>query len=312
MSTTFVSIGIDVSKKFLDIHGLEKKHPNRLPNSEAGIAILVEALALCSPDIIVCEPSGGYEKNMIIALQDSGQQVAMVNARQIRDFARAKGQLAKTDSIDARILAEYGAMFKPAAKKISKASPLAQYVQRRRQLVDICRIEQQHLSHVGQDDIKQDIQERIAALQESISTMEKCIKKQIHADESLQKKHSILVSCKGVGDTTSATLMAELPELGNVSNSEISALAGLAPFNHDSGAMRGKRFIRGGRSEVRKALYMAAISATRYNPDIKACYDRLRKAGKPAKVALVACMRKLLLTLNSLVKGNRFWTEKYV
>lgn len=311
MRHTFASIGIDISKAYLDIHGLKAGHPARVPNDTEGIASLVSHLGDCAPEIIVCEPSGGYEHCLVAALQKAGFPVVAVNPRQVRDFARAKGILAKTDRLDAKVLAEYGAVFRPHPKTTTKPAELAQYVLRRRQLVDALRREMQQHEHLTHDGMKSDSEQHIAWLQEHIAGMDARIREHIAADDTLKERHAILKSCKGIGDVTSAILMAEMPELGNASHGQIAALAGLAPFNHDSGTLHRGRHIKGGRAPARRALYMATLSAIRYNPDIKAVYKRMRATGKHAKVAITACMRKLLVTLNSLLRDNRKWKQDY-
>lgn len=308
MEKLFVSIGIDISKASLDISGLGKAFPERIINDAPAIAKLVQCLRMSPPDVIVCEPSGGYERSLVAALQAAQLPVAVVNARQIRDFARAKGILAKTDRLDAKVLAEYGMLFKPKPKPLQKPTELAHYIQRRRHLVEALKRERQYHSQTGlPDSLRADSEDHSHALQCQLERIEERIRGLIAADEALQERHQLLTACKGIGETTAATLIAELPELGQASHAQIAALAGLAPFNRDSGTLRGTRQIRGGRRAVRTALYMATLCAVRYNPDIKAAYDRLRKAGKHAKVALVACMRKLLITLNSLIRDNRKW-----
>jgi transposase len=311
MTKLISSIGIDIGKAFLDVHSLGRHYPARFGNDADGFVKLIAALSACAPDIIVCEASGGYERSMMNALRDAGLPVVAVNPRQIRDYAKAKGCLAKTDRIDARIIAEYGATFRPTPKPMNRPAELAQHVQRRRQWITMLRQEMQHLEHVVSETVRCDIEQHIAFLQDGISACDRRIRECIRADEACKAKHAILTSCKGVGDVTAATLIADMPELGSASHAQIAALAGIAPFNHDSGAMRGTRHIRGGRSALREVLYMAAISALRHNADIKRLYERLRANGKPAKVAIVACMRQLLITLNSLLRHNRKWTEKY-
>jgi transposase len=306
-----ISIGIDVSKKSLDVHAVGTDFPPWVPNDAGGIVRLVEWLAGISPNVIVCEPSGGYERRMVAALRDAGLPIVVVNARQIRDFARAKGILAKTDRLDAGVLAAYGATFRPTPKPVHKHPLLAQYVQRRRQLVEALKCETQQREHMTAKDLKRGSDQHSAWLKKNIAAIEDRILQIIAADPHLSEQHAILTSCKGIGDTTAAILLAELPELGTASHAEIAALAGLAPFNNDSGNRRGQRHIRGGKAPVRSVLYMAAISATRFNADIKVFYERLRKNGKVPKVAIVACMRKLLVTLNALVRDRRKWTPLY-
>lgn len=311
MKEPFVSIGIDVSKTSLDIDGLGKTFPARVTNDVQGVARLVARLAEAPPAVIVCEPSGGYERLLVDTLRAAGLPIVMVNARQIRDFARAKGILAKTDRLDARVLAEYGAMFKPTPRKVCKPAALAQYVHRRRYLVDALTREMQQREHMVHEDLKSTSEDHCAWLQDHIAIIESRILEIIDADSALKGQHDILTSCKGIGDTTAATLIADMPELGTASHTQIAALAGLAPFNRDSGSMSGQRRIRGGKASVRAVLYMATISAIRYNPDIKACYKRLRAKGKMTKVAIVACMRKLIIILNALLRDNRKWTPQY-
>ena len=311
MRESFVSIGIDVSKASLDIDGLGNTFPIHITNDAQGIAMLVGRLAECPPAVIVCEPSGGYERILVAALRNAGLPIVVVNARQIRDFARAKGILAKTDKIDARVIAEYGATFKPTPKAVYKPAALAQYVQRRRQLVEALKCEMQQRDHLTHEDLKRDSKAHCTWLQEHIAAIESRIRTLIAADPALEGQHAILTSCKGIGDITSAILIAELPQLGTASHAQIAALAGVAPFNRDSGLMRGQRHIHGGNASVRSVLYMATISAIRFNPDIKTFYERLRANGKLAKVAIVACMRKLLITLNALLRDNRKWTPQY-
>lgn len=307
MPHIFVSIGIDIGKTFLDVHGLKPSHPQRIRNDASGIAALTAWLGERVPDVIVCEPSGGYERPLLAALREAGLPVACVNARQVRDFARAKGVLAKTDRIDAQVLAEYGALLRPQVRPLLRPAALAEQVQRRRAVVEMIRREKQYLEHGTEETIRREAEAHIALLEGQLRACEERIARLVAADAACRARQEILTSCKGVGDVTSATLLAELPELGQATHAQITALAGLAPYNRDSGAMRGQRHIRGGRGTVRRVLYMAAVSAIRCNPDIKALYERLRAAGKHAKVAIVACMRQLLLTLNALVRDNRKW-----
>ena len=307
----FVSVGVDISKDKLDVYILPSGKEKQFENTPEGIASLIVWLDGSSPDLVVCEPSGGYERLLVLTLQKSSQPVAVVNARQIRDFARAKGILAKTDRLDAMVLAEYGAVIRPPVREFQPCAELSSYVVRRRQIVDLLRRERQHHSATACEAIKTAIAEHISELETHLIACEERIRELIEADADLSCKREVLTSCKGVGETTAFTLLVHLPELGDLSHGEIASLAGLAPFNHDSGSLRGSRHIRGGRSEVRMALYMATLSAKRYNPDIKAMYDRLIAKGKHAKVALTACARKLLTVLNSLVRDGRIWVPEY-
>jgi transposase len=314
MNTSFVSIGIDVSKNHLDVHILPLGKAARFENNSMGIQSLVASMVEYTPDCILLEPSGGYERGAFSALQNAGLPVAMINARQIRDFARAKGILAKTDAIDACVLADYAATFKPktSPRVEQKIATLSLYVRRRKQLIDFLNAEKAHLETLLDTVVIESINAHQEMLKDAITALDAKISCFIDEDQTLCHKQEIITSCKGIGSVTAATLLAEMPELGTLQNNKITALAGLAPFNKDSGAMRGQRHITGGRTLPRNALYMATLSAIRFNPDIKSFYDRLRKLGKKPKVALVAAMRKLLLTLNSILKNNRKWQEKLI
>lgn len=286
MNKPFVSIGVDISKSWLDVWMPSGEHI-RFSNNMDGISQLLVNAVEYAPDIIVCEPTGGYENMMVETLRQANLPIAPVNPRQIRDFAKAKGLLAKTDKIDAQIIAEYGATFQPEIRLMQRPTELAAYVTRRRQVVETMRRETQHLGHTRQEEIRCDIQDNITELQSHIKQLDIKIQSLVAENADLARRHKIITSCKGAGNITAATLIAELPELGQASHAQITALAGLAPFNHDSGAMRGSRHIRGGRANVRKVLYMAAVSAIKFNPDIRAVYQRLKGNGKPTKVALV-------------------------
>ena len=259
----FRSVGVDISKDKLDVCILPLGEEKQFGNTPEGIASLIVWLEGLTPGLIVCEPSGGYERLLVLALQKSSHPVAVVNARQIRDFARAKGILAKTDRLDAMVLADYGAVIRPPAREFRACTELSSYVVRRRQIVDLLRRERQHHSATACDTVKAAIADHVCQLEAHLAACEKRIRELIDADRELSCKREVLMSCKGVGETTASTLLVHLPELGDLSHSQVAALAGLAPFNHDSGSLRGSRHIRGGRSEVRMALYMATLSAWR-------------------------------------------------
>ena len=306
MSQSFVSIGIDVSKAHLDVHH-PASPPIRILNQPQAIAEWIDTLADNHVDIIICEPSGGYERLLVTTCHEAGLPIAVVNAAHIHHFAKAQGILAKTDQIDAGVIAAYGAMFKPAPQAVKSSDELVQYVARRRQLVEMVRMEKQRSEHLRCPRLKQGSEDHIAWMKGAIDQIDDDINAYIKADKQLHQRHEVLTSCKGIGDVTAATLLAELPELGTASHAQITALAGLAPYNVDSGSMKGRRAIRGGRAGVRKALYMATISAIKSNPDIHTLYRRLLAKGKHTKVAITACMRQLLITLNALIKHNRKW-----
>ncbi|MFN9790620.1 MAG: IS110 family transposase [Holosporales bacterium] len=308
MTPTFNTIGIDVSKEKLDIFFLSSKKSLSVPNTAEGIAHFLTENPL-EPDLIVLEPSGGYEEKVLHILQKAGHPVARVNARQVRDFARCKGMLAKTDALDAKVLAEYGAVIRPEptptlSENIHKLRAL---LQRRQQLSDMIAKEKTARQQATITEIIAQMEGFLTYVQTELEAMNALISMVIHEDEALLAKQECLSSCKGIGPVASATLIAHMPELGALNSRQIAALAGLAPVNHDSGLLRGKRHIAGGRSTVRRVLYMAAISAVRYNPPLKTFYQRLIQKGKPAKVALVAVMRKLLTILNAMIKNNSRW-----
>jgi transposase len=300
-----LTVGIDVSKHRLDIAGIDGV--TNVDNTPNGLQSLIEHLQSLKPERVVCEPSGGYERLLIATLQSHDIPVARVNARQVRDFARAKGVLAKTDALDARILAEYGEVFAPEPLSPRSDDTLRQWVQRRRQWVDACKKESIQAKQCQDAALAAISTTLLSQYQQAIRQCDKEIEHILNQSDTLRETQRILTSCKGVGAVTGATLIAELPELGSLPHASIVALAGLAPFNKDSGSMRGKRMIRGGRKSVRNALYMATVSALRYNPDIKKLYERLRNKGKPVKVAMVACMRQLLITLNAMLAQKKCW-----
>lgn len=263
---------------------------------------------LPQPVQVICEPSGGYERDLLAALWAAGLAVSLVHAARVRAFARAQGLLAKTDPIDAVVLREFGELLHPAT--LAAPSPqrerLAALVQRREQLVNLLSMEDQRQAQTRDAVVKKMSERLLRELQTQIEQMDALIETQIASDATLQGQSERLQQVKSIGPVTAATLLAELPELGTLSRNESGALAGVAPYNRDSGAHRGRRTIRGGRVRVRRVLYMAAVVATRFNPILKAFYDRLVKAGKPKKVALTAVMRKLVVLLNHLLKNPQF------
>lgn len=317
MSMTSVVVGIDVAKAHVDVAVLGAKFdPQQFRNEPEGHLALAAALKPLGVALVVMEASGGYEAVLACELQAAGLPVAVVNPRQARDFAKAMGELAKTDRIDARLLAEYGAVLlrRDDLASFLRALPdaqqqaLAAIITRRRQLMGMLLSERQRL------------QLSLALVRPSIAAVIEVIRQQLddvdaqiagHLKTHYGELDQLLRSANGVGPVTSATLIAGLPELGRLNRREISALVGVAPMANDSGKSRGRRRIQGGRFEVRRVLYMAALSATTYNPAIKAFYERLIAAGKLPKVALVACMRKLLTVLNAMVRTNQRWEKSF-
>lgn len=309
-----ITIGIDVAKETVEVAFGINGAVEQFTNEAEGHDSLIERLSGTAVELIVLEATGGYEIAIAGALQVAGLPVAIINPRQARDFAKAMGYLAKTDRIDARALAQLADVLArhPDRNKIVKPLPCAdlQHLQalvvRRRQLVAMLVAERQRLA-IAHQAARPSIETIIKALKQELGRAEAELAKHIdthHADLA-----ALLGSVKGIGSATTSTLIAEVPELGHLSRREIGALVGVAPMNRDSGVLRGKRMIYGGRASVRRALYMATLVAVRFNPVLRAFYERLVKAGKPKKVALVAAMRKLLTILNAMVKSGKSWDE---
>lgn len=311
MSTAEVVAGIDVASTHVDVAlvGGELAQ-SRYGNDAEGHSALVAALSGAAVALVVLEASGGYEVDVACALEAAGLAVAVINPRQGRDFARALGQLAKTDRIDAQVLAEFAAVLRRRPDcanyvrplPVAEQQDLAALVTRRRQLVSMLQAERQRL-RLSRAAVRPSVKALIAAIQAQLDGIERQMR--AHVQQHDAALDALLRSAGGVGPIASATLIADLPELGHLNRRQISALVGVAPFARDSGVMRGRRRIAGGRFEVRRTLYMAALVATRHNQSIRAFYQRLLGAGKVKKVALVACMRKLLTILNAMVREQR-------
>lgn len=304
-------IGIDVSKAHLDVHSLPSSEAWQADNTPAGIMALVDKLLACKPVLVVMEATGGLEIPLACALMEAGLPVAVVNPRQARDFAKAMGKLAKTDKVDARLLALFGERIRPEVRPLKDAEQqlFSQLLARRRQLVDM-RVAEQNRWFMAQGNVRGNIEQHLEWLKQHIDDVDKDLGQFVQASPAWKAKEDLLKSFKGVGRIASFTLLAALPELGMLDRKEIAALAGLAPFNRDSGTMRGKRAIWGGRAEVRNLLYMVALVASRSNETIKKFYEKLVQAGKPKKVALTACMRKILTILNAMVRDNQPWNPQ--
>lgn len=301
-------VGIDVCQKHLDVYIRPIGELFQVTNDESGIAELIRKLREIKPELIVLEATGGMELTAAIELTQAELAVAIINPRQARDFAKATGQLAKTDAIDAKILAHFADAIRPQVREIKDESSrqLQDLVQRRRQISDMITAEKNRLrgkSHLVQSDIK----EHIAWLEEKLQEIESQIKNAIALREDWQQKKQLLTSVPGVGEVVATTLISSLPELGQLAHKSLSYLVGLAPLNRDSGTSKGKRRIWGGRANVRCVLYMAALVAIRFNPVIKDFYQRLLDKGKLKKVALTACMHKLLILLNAIVRDCQPW-----
>jgi transposase len=302
-------VGIDVSKAFLDVACLPDGSSIRITHDEAGMSGLVERLSQERPSLVVLEATGGLETQLASRLAAVGLAVAVVNPRQVRDYAKACGRLAKTDRIDALVLAAFARAIRPQARplKDEETMELGAVLARRRQLIEMRMQEKLRLDRASLVQ-RASLKEHIVWLDERVRHLDIDLTHRLRSSSAWRDKDDLLKAIPGIGPVTRVTLMALLPELGRLDRRQIAALAGVAPFNRDSGQHRGERMIWGGRAQVRQALYMAAVSAMRFNPVIKAFYLRLRANGKPSKVALTACMRKLLTICNAMLKHNTPWS----
>jgi len=301
-------VGIDVAKDSMEVTVYEGLEHWSYTNDESGIAKLAARMKKLSPKLIVLEATGGYEVTVAAELQSRDFPVAVVNPRHIRDFARSVGILAKTDILDARIIARYGATVKPSPRVLpaEKTKRLGVVMMRRRQEMAMLTAEKNRW-HQADSAVKGRIKEHIIWLEQELDDINQELKQMVEDDPEWKEKSDILKSVPGVGPNLAITLLSDFPELGELDRKQTAALSGVAPFNRDSGKFRGKRAIWGGRSVVRTAAYMSAFAAIRFNPLLKAFFTRLRAAGKPYKVALVACMRKLLCILNAMLKNHTTW-----
>ena len=301
-------IGIDVSKESLDLFIRPFNKYMQFKNDAKGINKLIGKLKSFQNASIGMEATGGYEKPAAQALAKTGHSVSVTNPRQIRDFAKAMGKLAKTDRIDAETIALFVEKMQPRPNAVynEDQQKLAEYNARRRQLVEMINMEKNRLDKVS-GELKKSIKRIIKVLEKELQELNNFLTKVIQSNAEYAHKNELLTSIKGVGAVTAASIIADLPELGSINAKQISGLVGLAPYNRDSGTMRGKRTIWGGRATVRSSLYMAALVAIRYNEQINKFYVRLCAAGKKKKVALVACMRKLLIIMNTMIKNNEPW-----
>ncbi len=305
-----VFIGIDVSKEYCDVAVIPDGTRGRFTNDEEGQEAVAAFILPLKPGRIVIEATGGYEMGVVRVLADNQLPVVAVNPRQVRDFAKATGRLAKTDSIDAEVLAQFAGAVKPEVRPLptKEAEMLRALVARRRQLVQMITMEKNRLEKSPPFGSK-DIRNHIYYLTEALKKVDRDISRTIRKSPLWKEKETILTSTPGIGPVISCTLVAALPELGTLNRKEIAALVGVAPFNRDSGKYRGRRTIWGGRSHIRSVLYMGMLSAIRFNPVIRAFYQRLLKAGKARKLAITACMRKLLTILNTMMKNKTTWAE---
>ena len=312
MEAQGVAVGIDVSKAefAIAIHPSGERWTSQTTSD--GIDDVVRRLLRVGPTVIVVEATGGYERALVAACAAALLPVAVVNPRHVRAFAQALGRTAKTDAIDADVLALFGARVQPVVRPIPDAATqaFAALVARRRQLLEMLGAEQRRLEQATTNAVRRDLRNHIRWLQRRVKDVDDEIGGAIQGSPIWRVQEDLLRSVPGIGPTVARTLLAELPELGHLDRRAIAALVGVAPFNRDSGQWRGRRMIHGGRASVRTALYMSALVATRHNATLKRFYQRLRAAGKPSKVALVAVMRKLLTIINAMIKHQSCWQDQ--
>ncbi len=302
-------IGIDVSKARLDVHVRPTGEAFVVARDDEGLTALVTRLGGLQPTLIVLEATGGLQLRAAALLAAAGLPVAVVNPRQVRDFARATGRLAKTDALDAEAIAWFAEAVQPEPRPLPDAETerLAGLIARRRQIVEMMTAEKNRRHQVTSPDLKASLDAHLEWLRKALNEIDEDLDGAVRASPIWRAKEELLKSVPGIGDVASRTLIAELPELGRLNRREIAALVGLAPFNRDSGSLRGRRTIWGGRAALRATLYMATLAAIRFNPVIAAFNARLRAAGKPPKLAITACMRKLIVILNAMVRDQKPW-----
>ena len=305
-----IFVGLDVSKERLDVHVRPSSEPRwAVANDEGGIAALVTRLRALAPTLVVLEATGGYEVPAAAALAQAALPVAVVNPRQVRDYARATGQLAKSDTLDAEVLARFAEGVHPPARALpsAQAHALGELVARRRQLVDMLAAELNRRRQARDARLARRIAAHVSWLTRAVADLDEEITRIIRRSPVWRAAEDLLTSVPGIGDVTAQALIADLPELGLLDRRQIAALVGVAPITRESGRGRGRRMIGGGRAVVRRALYMATVVAIRYNPALSAFYRRLTAAGRPKKVALIAAMRKLVTILNAMLRDQRPW-----
>lgn len=304
-----IFVGIDVAKDRLDVHVRPSGTIFEVPRDGEGIANLVERLKALGPALIVMEATGGFEAVVASALVGAQLPLSVVNPRQIRDFARAAGRLAKTDTLDAEIIALYAERMRPEVRPLPDADArhLSELVARRRQIIEMMTMERNRRRALTSKRLLKSVDRLLVALQKELTDIETDLNDTIRGTPAWRETEELLISVPGVGDKLARTLIADLPELGHLSRRQVAALVGVAPINRDSGTMRGRRTTWAGRAKVRATLYMAALVASRYNKALRSFYQRLLQAGKPKKLALTAVMRKLLTILNAMVRDKTTW-----
>jgi transposase len=306
-------VGIDVSKDWLDVAVRPSGQTWRSANAAAGRPQVIDQLRPLHPQLVVVEATGGYEREVVVTLAAAGLPLAVVNPRQVRDFAKATGRLAKTDQLDAAVLAHFAQAVQPEPRPLpdEHAQALAALVERRHQLVTMLAAEKNRRQQATPV-VRPLVASHIAWLEQALAELDRTLDAQLRASPLWREQDDLLRSVPGIGPIVSLTLVADLPELGTLSHKQIAALVGVAPLNHDSGTAHGKRLVWGGRARVRAILYMGTLTAVRCNPVIRAFWTQLRERGKPSKVALVACMHKLLTILNAMVRQRAAWRSPAV
>lgn len=312
MKTHPVFVGIDISKDRLDVFIRPQETSFSEAYTDKGVALLVERIVKVHPEMVLLEATGGYENQIVAALAHARLPVVLINPRQVRDFAKATGRLAKTDRIDAQVLAHFAEAVRPQVRLLGDQDQrqLAALMSRHSQLIEMIVMEKNRL-HTTTRMVKGRIEAHLSWLRTELENVDRELDDFIRQNPTLQRKVEIVTSVPGVGPVLSKALIAHLPELGVINRKEIAALVGVAPFNSDSGTYKGKRIVWGGRKQIRSILYMGALVGTRHNPTIRSFYQRLLAAGKEQKVALTACMRKLLTILNAMVRSDALWCENY-
>ena len=302
-------VGVDVSKAWLDVAFADSARGMRVSNDEPAIRDLCLELSRRRPQLVLLEATGGYEQSLVRQLLRYGLPVVVANPRQVRSFAQALGKLAKTDRIDAQTLALFAATLKPQPRQLKDESQaeLSMLVRRRTQLMEMLTMEKNRRRLTSSKVVRESLGRLIATLQQELRELEQAMEQLVKSEPAMKARSELYQTVPGIGPKIAAVLLAELPELGLVNRKEVAALVGVAPFNCDSGTWRGKRFIWGGRRQVRNPLYMGAVVAARYNPVLRGFYQRLVAAGKPKKVAIIACMRRLLTILNRMAATNDPW-----
>ena len=305
-------VGVDVSKTRLDVAFRPDGESFEVDNDESGIAECVRRLRELRPQLVVVEATGGFETPLVAAAAVAALPVVVVNPKQVRHFAKAVGRLAKTDSIDAMVIAQFAEAVRPELRLIADEASerLSALLSRRRQVLEMIVAEKNRLASTREKRVRQRITYHLHFLKQELGELDDDLDGEIRATPAWREKEDLLRSVPGVGPVVARTLVAELPELGQLDRKRIAALVGVAPMNNDSGTLRGQRRIQGGRARVRTALYMAAVVGSRFNPRLKRFYESLRTSGKSGKVALIACARKLLVILNALVRDGQRWNPE--